>query len=131
VILSNRGPVNLATLAALLDVQPSTTGRMVDRLVSAGLIDRGPRSDMLRRAAPEMTKGQSARRRTLGKQTAKNMMAKRLVGLLQTALRQGTKVSLPPPNSSATRTSAFSNLAGSPTSWPCPATPSRRVYSPR
>lgn len=40
VILSNEGPVNLATLASLLDVQPSTIGRMVDRLVSAGLIDR-------------------------------------------------------------------------------------------
>jgi DNA-binding MarR family transcriptional regulator len=42
VILANRGPLNLATLAGLLDVQPSTTGRMVERLVSAGLIDRRP-----------------------------------------------------------------------------------------
>lgn len=42
VILSNQGPVNLATLANLLDVQPSTTGRMVDRLVGARLIDRHP-----------------------------------------------------------------------------------------
>jgi DNA-binding MarR family transcriptional regulator len=42
VILSNRGPVNLATLAGLLGVKPSATGRMVDRLVSAGLIDRLP-----------------------------------------------------------------------------------------
>jgi len=42
VILSNRGPVNLATLAGLLGVQPSATGRMVDRLVAAGLIDRLP-----------------------------------------------------------------------------------------
>lgn len=40
VILSNGGPMNLATLAGLLGVQPSTTGRMVDRLVGAGLIDR-------------------------------------------------------------------------------------------
>jgi DNA-binding MarR family transcriptional regulator len=40
VILSNEGPMNLATLAGLLDVQPSATGRMVDRLVGAGLIDR-------------------------------------------------------------------------------------------
>ena len=37
VILSTRGPSNLATLAGLLDVQPSTVGRMVERLVS--LID--------------------------------------------------------------------------------------------
>lgn len=42
VILSNRGPINLATLATLLGVQPSATGRMVDRLVSAGMIDRLP-----------------------------------------------------------------------------------------
>ena len=42
VILSNEGPVNLATLAALLGVKPSATGRMVDRLVGAGLIDRLP-----------------------------------------------------------------------------------------
>lgn len=42
VILSNRGSVNLATLAGLLDVKPSAAGRMVDRLVGAGLIDRQP-----------------------------------------------------------------------------------------
>jgi DNA-binding MarR family transcriptional regulator len=42
VILANRGSVNLATLAGLLDVKPSPAGRMVDRLVGAGLIDRLP-----------------------------------------------------------------------------------------
>lgn len=42
VILSTQGPINLATLATLLGVQPSATGRMVDRLVGAGLIDRLP-----------------------------------------------------------------------------------------
>ena len=42
VILSNRGPINLATLAGLLGVQPSAPGRMVDRLVGVGLIDRLP-----------------------------------------------------------------------------------------
>lgn len=42
VLLSRRGPINLATLAALLGVQPSAAGRMVDRLVAAGLIDRLP-----------------------------------------------------------------------------------------
>ena len=42
VILSNRGPVNLATLAGLSGVQPSAAGLMVDRLVSAGLIDHHP-----------------------------------------------------------------------------------------
>lgn len=42
VILANHGPLNLATLAGLLDVAPSTTGRMVDRLVGADLIERNP-----------------------------------------------------------------------------------------
>ncbi|UFS97074.1 MarR family transcriptional regulator [Nocardia huaxiensis] len=42
VILSNRGAVNVVTLAELLDVQPSTATRMVDRLVAANLVDRQP-----------------------------------------------------------------------------------------
>jgi DNA-binding MarR family transcriptional regulator len=42
VTLSHQGSINLATLAALLEVKPSAAGRMVDRLVGAGLIDRCP-----------------------------------------------------------------------------------------
>ena len=56
VILSNRGPVNLATLATLLGVQPSATGRMVDRLVSAGLIDRTPHPTSRRELLASLTK---------------------------------------------------------------------------
>jgi DNA-binding MarR family transcriptional regulator len=55
VILSNEGPVNLATLAGLLGVQPSTTGRMVDRLVSAGLIDRQPHPNSRRELVAALT----------------------------------------------------------------------------
>jgi DNA-binding MarR family transcriptional regulator len=55
VILSNEGPINLATLAGLLDVQPSTTGRMVDRLVSAGLIDRQPHPNSRRELVVDLT----------------------------------------------------------------------------
>lgn len=55
VILSNEGPVNLATLAGLLDVQPSTIGRMVDRLVGAGLIDRRPHPASRRELVAELT----------------------------------------------------------------------------
>lgn len=55
VILSNEGPINLATLAGLLDVQPSTIGRMVDRLVSAGLIDRRPHPTSRRELVAELT----------------------------------------------------------------------------
>ena len=56
VILSNRGPVNLATLAGLLGVQPSATGRMVDRLVAAGLIDRLPHPTSRRELIAALTK---------------------------------------------------------------------------
>ena len=55
VILSTRGPVNLATLAGLLDVAPSTTGRMADRLVAAGLIDRQPHPDSRRELVVALT----------------------------------------------------------------------------
>ena len=55
VILSTRGPINLATLAGLLDVQPSTTGRMVERLVTAGLIERRPHPDSRRELVAELT----------------------------------------------------------------------------
>jgi DNA-binding MarR family transcriptional regulator len=40
VVLETRGPMNLASLAQSLDVQPSTVTRMVDRLVLADLITR-------------------------------------------------------------------------------------------
>lgn len=55
VILSTRGPINLATLAGLLDVQPSTTGRMVDRLVASGLIDRRSHPESRRELVVELT----------------------------------------------------------------------------
>ena len=56
VILSNRGPINLATLASLLGVQPSATGRMVDRLVAAGLIDRLPHPTSRRELLAALTR---------------------------------------------------------------------------
>lgn len=55
VILSSRGPANLATMAGLLDVQPSTIGRMVERLVGAGLIDRHPNPNSRRELVAELT----------------------------------------------------------------------------
>lgn len=55
VILSNEGPVNLATLAGLLDVQPSTIGRMADRLVTAGLIDRHTHPNSRRELVVDLT----------------------------------------------------------------------------
>ncbi|MDG5486095.1 MarR family transcriptional regulator [Mycolicibacterium gadium] len=55
VILSTRDAINLANLAGLLDVAPSTTGRMVDRLVTAGLIDRRPHPDSRRELVVTLT----------------------------------------------------------------------------
>ncbi|WP_433251890.1 MarR family winged helix-turn-helix transcriptional regulator [Actinomadura nitritigenes] len=40
VVLSAQGPAKLVTLAGLLEVNPSTALRMVDRLAAAGLVDR-------------------------------------------------------------------------------------------
>jgi DNA-binding MarR family transcriptional regulator len=40
VVLSSQGPAKLVTLAGLLDVNPSTAMRMVDRLVTSGFVDR-------------------------------------------------------------------------------------------
>ncbi|WP_028478429.1 MarR family winged helix-turn-helix transcriptional regulator [Nocardia sp. CNY236] len=48
VVLSTRGPAKIATLAEILTVQPSTATRMVERLVTAGLIDRKPNPDSRR-----------------------------------------------------------------------------------
>jgi DNA-binding MarR family transcriptional regulator len=55
VILWTRGPLNLATLAGLLDVAPSTTGRMVDRLVASGLIDRRQHPESRRELVVDLT----------------------------------------------------------------------------
>ncbi|MCF6386171.1 MarR family transcriptional regulator [Mycobacterium sp. MBM] len=55
VLLSSRGPVKLATLAGLLEVQPSTTGRMVERLVAAGLLDRRQNPDSRRELVVDLT----------------------------------------------------------------------------
>lgn len=55
VILSSRDAINLATLAGLLDVAPSTTGRMIDRLVTAGLVDRRQHPDSRREVVVALT----------------------------------------------------------------------------
>ena len=40
VVLSTRGPLKLTVLAEYLDARPPSVTRMIDRLVSAGLVDR-------------------------------------------------------------------------------------------
>jgi DNA-binding MarR family transcriptional regulator len=89
VILSSRGSINLATLAGLLGVQPSTTGRMVDRLVTAGLIDRHPHPSSRRELVVELTpRGHklvrmvTARRREEIARVVGNMPARERQGLV-------------------------------------------------
>jgi DNA-binding MarR family transcriptional regulator len=90
VILSTRGPVNLTTLANVLGVQPSTTGRMVDRLVTAGLIDRQPHPDsrrelvaQLSRGGQELVRRVTERRREEIARVVKNMAPQQRRGLVR------------------------------------------------
>ncbi len=55
VILSTQGPSKVVTLAQSLNVQPSTAARMVDRLVTAGLVNRKPNPDSRRELIIELT----------------------------------------------------------------------------
>jgi DNA-binding MarR family transcriptional regulator len=55
-ILAARGRTNLTTLAAQLDVQPSTIGRMAERLATAGLIDRHKHPSSGREIVVELTR---------------------------------------------------------------------------
>lgn len=55
-ILAARGPTNLTTLAAQLDVQPSTIGRMAERLATAGLLDRHRHPGSGREIVVELTR---------------------------------------------------------------------------
>jgi DNA-binding MarR family transcriptional regulator len=88
-ILSNRGPVNLATLAGLSGVKPSAAGRMVDRLVGAGLIDRLPhptsRRELLVALSPrgrEVLRRVTAHRRSEMAQIVEKMPSRQRRGLV-------------------------------------------------
>ncbi|TMR01933.1 MarR family transcriptional regulator [Actinomadura soli] len=55
VVLSAQGPLKLVTLAGLLEVNPSTAMRMVDRLAAAGLLDRQASPDSGREVRIQLT----------------------------------------------------------------------------
>ncbi|WP_141575105.1 MarR family winged helix-turn-helix transcriptional regulator [Actinomadura sp. WMMA1423] len=55
VVLSSQGPAKLVTLAGLLEVNPSTAMRMVDRLAGAGLVDRQASPDSGREVRIQLT----------------------------------------------------------------------------
>lgn len=103
VILSSRGATNLTTLAGQLDVQPSTIGRMAERLVSAGLIDRRPHPHSRREIVVELTRRGRAvvdnvttRRRAEIARVAELMPARERVGLVR-ALQAFTEAGGEPP----------------------------------
>lgn len=103
VILASRGPSNLAALAGLLDVQPSTVGRMADRLVAAGLIDRRPHPSSRRELVVELSpRGHeivttvTARRRAEVAKVVQAMPARERSGLV-TALTAFTAAGGEPP----------------------------------
>jgi DNA-binding MarR family transcriptional regulator len=103
VILSARGPINVRTLAGLLHVQSSTTGRMVERLVTAGLIDRQPHPASRRELVVELTpRGQeivhavTAHRRKEIARVVHNMPQRERYGLVSTLTAFTTAGGEPP-----------------------------------
>lgn len=67
VVLSG-GPTNLSGLAGALDVAPSTALRMVDRLISAGLVERTVRPENRRETHLSLT---PSGRRTVSRVTTR------------------------------------------------------------
>lgn len=64
VVLRRRGPTNLSRLAEELTVNPSTTLRMIDRLVAADLVERSAHPDNRREVLIKLTRsGQAVIRR--------------------------------------------------------------------
>jgi DNA-binding MarR family transcriptional regulator len=103
VILSARGSINLRTLAGILHVQRSTTSRMVERLITAGLIDRRPHPALRRELVVELTRrGQeivhavTAHRREEIARVVRNMPERERYGLVSTLTAFTTAGGEPP-----------------------------------
>jgi len=80
VVLDERGPLNVGVLAEALRIAVSSVSRMCDRLVAAGLVDRGnpPHSRReivltLTPAARRLLRSVATRRRTLIAEAMQNM----------------------------------------------------------
>jgi DNA-binding MarR family transcriptional regulator len=103
VILSARGSMNVKTLAGLLHVQRSTTGRMVEQLITAGLIDRRPHPALRRELVVELTRrGQefvhavTAHRREEIARVVRNMPERERYGLVSSLTAFTTAGDEPP-----------------------------------
>jgi len=57
VVLDAGGPLSLSGLAAELGVQPSTAMRMIDRLVTTGVVERGVSAEDRRTSMISLTRG--------------------------------------------------------------------------
>lgn len=93
----------VTTLAGLLHVQRSTTGRMIERLVTAGLIDRRPHPASRRQFVVELTpSGQemvhavTAHRREEIARVVHNMPERERYGLVSTLTAFTTAGGEPP-----------------------------------
>jgi DNA-binding MarR family transcriptional regulator len=87
VLLSNVGAVNLTALARLLDVPRSASGRTVQRLVVAGLIDRRPHPTSPRESVVELT---AQGRKAVARVTAhRRGEIARIVGNMSASERRG------------------------------------------
>jgi hypothetical protein len=95
--------MNVRTLAGLVQVQRSTTGRMVERLVTAGFLDRRPHPASRRELVVELTRrGQevvhavTALRRKEIARVVQNMPERERYGLVSTLTAFTTAGSEPP-----------------------------------
>jgi DNA-binding MarR family transcriptional regulator len=103
VILSARGSINVRTLAGLLHVERSTTGRMVEHLVTAGLIDRRRHPALRRELVVELTQrgreivhAVTAHRREEITRVVRNMPERERYGLVSTLTAFTTAGGEPP-----------------------------------
>lgn len=87
VVLDARGPLKLTAIAEALNVNPSTATRMVDRLVTAGLIDREPNPTSRR----ELVVSLSRKGRTVVTNVTKRRRAQiaEIVGQMSPTSRRG------------------------------------------
>lgn len=87
VVLDTEGPQKLTSVAQALGVNPSTATRMVDRLVTAGLIDRQPNPASRR----ELVVGLTRRGRTVVGNVTKRRRAQieQIVGQMSPTSRRG------------------------------------------
>lgn len=87
VLLDSRGPMKLGTLADLLEVNPSTAKRMIDRLITSGMVERAQNPVTRREVVVEASR---AGRRVVGEVMARRRAEiSRIVARMPEHLRHG------------------------------------------